>query len=59
LKKSYKFHDERVTRLLKYKAVITKEVSLATGNQRHTRLVKVRGTYLYKTDEGRKAGWRE
>jgi hypothetical protein len=44
---------------LKYKDVITREVLLATGNQRHIRLVQVRGTYMYKTDEGGNAGGRE
>jgi hypothetical protein len=52
LKKSYKVHDERESRLLKYKNVITRAVSLATGNQRHIRLVQVRGTYMYTTDKG-------
>jgi hypothetical protein len=44
---------------LKYKDLVTREVLLATGNQRHIRLVQVRGTYMYKIDEGRKAGGRE
>jgi hypothetical protein len=59
VKKSYKVHDEGKARLLKYNDVITREVSLATGNQRQIRLVQVRGTYVYTTDEGIKAGGRD